>query len=67
MVSGGRGHIGNRAVANARICMEVSGNHCGVHCGTSNLLVLYWGRAGSGFQSEPEMLGAGPQPGGGGQ
>ena len=64
MVSGGRGHIGGRAVANARMCMELSGNHCGVHCGTSNLLFLYWGRAYSGVQSELEVVGAGPHPGG---
>ena len=60
-----RCYIGGGTVSSAVICKEATGNHCGVHCDMTNLRVLYWGGAGDRVQSDPEVVGAGPNPGGG--
>ena len=36
-----RGHRGGGAMANAGICTEASVNHCGVHCNTPDIGVVY--------------------------
>ena len=51
-------------MANVGICTEAAGNNCGVYSNTPNLRTVNWGREDSGVQSEPEVVGAGPQMGG---
>ena len=65
MTPRGRCHRGRRAMANAGICTEASGNHCRVHCNMPYTQVVYWGGAVSGVQSDTEVVVSVTQPGGG--
>ena len=51
-------------MANGGICTEAEGNNYGIYCNTPNLRIVYQGGADAGVQLEPELVGAGPHPGG---
>ena len=47
-------------MANAGIFKEAAGNHCGVHCYTPDLIVVYRGGVDDRVQLETEVVGEGP-------
>ena len=58
------GYIGGVIVSNEGICTEATGKNCGIYCNTPTIRIVYRGGADAGVQSEREVVGEVPHPGG---